>query len=421
MTPHGDHLFWPQPQWRSLQSQRLAAHLQHAATSPLYRHLHLSPETPLHELPLNSKDELSAAGKNAWAAPPDQVREWVCTSGTTGKPLDVPLTAADLDRLAENEAVALSAAGIRQGDLVLLAVAMDRLFVAGLAYHRGAQKIGAASARVGPHIANHPDLLQQLLSRLAAPNQRTFLIAVPSFLTSITSLQTPLTAVIAIGEPTRNADLLPNALARQLTRQLNCPVLSTYALTETCATFAESPACQGGHLNPALATLEILDPTTHTPLPDNTPGEVTITPLGVQGLPLLRFQTGDIAALHTSPCPCGRTTPRLGPILGRRQHLLKFKGTSLYPSAILEALRTLPFFHDACLIATADHPLSDKITLHVHIAPDNQATRHHLESTLKSLLRATPELIYTTPDALTKLQTSTTRKPQRFLDHRPPS
>jgi phenylacetate-CoA ligase len=297
---------------------------------------------------------------------------------------------------------------------------MDRLFVAGLAYHRGAQKIGAATARIGPHIASQPDLLQQLLNRLAAPNQRTFLIAVPSLLTSITHLETPLTAVIAIGEPTRTPDLAPNTLAQKLTSTLRTPILSTYALTETCATFAESAQCQGGHLNPELACLEILDPSTGVPLPDGQPGEVTITPLGTTGMPLLRFQTGDIAALHSTPCPCGRTTPRLGPILGRRQHLLKIKGTSLYPNTILEALRSLPFFHDACLIATAPHPLSDHLTLHLTLHTDTPATRTHLESHLKSLLRVTPEIIYTTPDALTTLQTSTSRKPQRFLDHRPP-
>ncbi len=412
----GEHLFWAQERWRHLQRELLATHVRHSATSPLYRELKLSTDQPLEELPLTTKDQLATAGKQAWAVGPDQVREWVSTSGTTGRPLDVPLTSGDLQRLAENEATALSLAGLRAGDLCLLAVAMDRLFVAGLAYHLGAGRIGAACARIGPGVAAQPELLGQIIDRLAGRDQRVFLIAVPSFLQRVES--SALAGVIAIGEPTRTVSGAANVLAAGLHQRLHCPIMSTYALTETCATFAESPLCAGGHLNPRLACLEILDAQTQQPVPDGHVGEVVITPLGVTGMPLLRFRTGDIAWKSAMPCPCGRTTPRLGPIVGRQQQLLKIRGTSLYPSAILEALRMLPFFTDACLIATAEHALSDRVTVHVHIAPDNAATRGQLASTLKTLLRVTPEIVYVDPAALTALQTSESRKPQRFIDRR---
>src|SRR5262245_60065043 len=136
--------------------------------------------------------------------------------------------------------------------------------------------------------------------------------------------------------------------------------MSTYASTETCTTFAEGPLCKGGHLNPELAIVEVLDDLDR-PVKSGQPGEVVITPLGVQGMPLIRFRTGDIAALLTAKCPCGRTTPRLGPIVGRRQHLLKYRGTSIYPNSIIEALRAIPAVRDCVLIAEAHDPLSDRI------------------------------------------------------------
>src|SRR5579863_3689965 len=113
----------PPEVWRALQAQRLGAHLRQASRSGLYRNLTLPGEVAapeldavLRQLPLTSKDALDAAGRDALAVPANMVREWVCTSGTSGRPLDVPLTAADLARLADNEAAALALAGVGTGD-----------------------------------------------------------------------------------------------------------------------------------------------------------------------------------------------------------------------------------------------------------------------------------------------------------------
>ncbi len=349
------HLFWPVERWRSLQYERLVHHIRHAASSPLYAkldlpsmvaHAHGSIELLLSQLPLTTKDQLAIAGADAWAVAPDQVAEWVCTSGTSGKPLHVPLTRLDLDRLAENEGVALGIAGVgRKGasdDLFVMAVGMDRMFVAGLAYWLGAQRLGVTCVRVGPQMGLHPEMLAELLERIdASSGRRIFVITVPSFVTGATPPKNPLAGIICIGEPIRSESLTYNLLGQRLHDRFDCPITSTYAATETCTTFAEGPACNGGHLNPALATLEILDDADR-PVPASQVGEVVITSLGMTGMPLLRFRTGDMAAMFTEPCACGRTTPRLGPILGRRQQLLKLRGTSVFPSAIIERCEPRP-------------------------------------------------------------------------------
>ena len=113
-------------------------------------------------------------------------------------------------------------------------------------------------------------------------------------------------------------------------------MLGTYASTEMATSFADCTFGTGGHLLPDLMVVEIVDDA-GPPLPPGEPGEVVATPLQVSGMPLVRFRTGDIATLHAAPCPCGRTSPRLGPVIGRKSQMLKVKGTTVYPPAIFAA------------------------------------------------------------------------------------
>jgi phenylacetate-CoA ligase len=434
----GESLFWPQERWRRLQSERLAAHLTHAAHSGLYRGRALpgaqevansTLEQILAQLPLTTKDQVNAAGREAWAVPPERAAEWVSTSGTTGKPLDVPLTASDLDRLARNEEAALALAGIGPGDLVVLAVAMDRLFVAGLAYWLGAARLGAARVRVGPQLASQPGMLRDLIARMDAGEGRVFVIAVPSFMTGVEAPigGRPLAGIVAIGEPIRAAGGELNPLGNRLRERFGCPIMSTYASTETCTTFAEGPTCRGGHLHPELAIVEVLDEAWRAVSSGET-GEVVVTPLGMEAFPLIRFRTGDMAALLTEPCPCGRTTPRIGPIVGRRQQLLKIRGTSVYPTAIIEALRALPEVRDCLVVAQEQDALSDRVEIYLALAgPVEVGVRRAVEGQLRGVLRVLPEIRYVGEAELRAMQQggstaagagATSRKLARFIDLR---
>ena len=421
----GRHLFWPVKRWQALQLNALRRHIGQAGKSVFYAGR--LPKTikslnHLVEFPLTHKDQLAAAGDAAFACASQHVREWVTTSGTTGKPLRVPLTETDLQRLAENEAVALNIAGLNRGDTLILALALDRMFVAGLAYWLGAQKLGAACIRAGAAYSAQIDVLQSLLQR----GNRTFVITVPSLLAGAGSAapggtHTPeIRAVIGIGEPLRTAALAPNALAQRLADNLGVPALSTYACTETCCSFAEGPLCVGGHLNPALAVVEIINDQ-GSPVTPGTLGEVVVTPLGVEGMPLMRFCTGDIAALYTDACPCGRTTPRLGPIVGRKRQLLKVRGSSLFPSAIADCLNGIRDVRDYAIIAHREHDLSDRVDLHVCLARNNSATRDRLALTVRALLKVQPKIIFSSIAAIRQLQSAANpRKPSRFIDQRNP-
>ncbi len=109
---------------------------------------------------------------------------------------------------------------------------------------------------------------------------------------------------------------------------------STYASTEMAASFTECSYGAGGHHHPELLIVEFLDGNDN-PVPKGEAGELTITTLGVEGMPLLRFKTGDICHGHYETCKCGRKTMRVGPVIGRRNQMIKYKGTTLYPPVTL--------------------------------------------------------------------------------------
>ncbi len=166
--------------------------------------------------------------------------------------------------------------------------------------------------------------------------------------------------LICIGEPIRDADWKLTPLGAQIADEWNASVFSTYGITELASSLCECPAGRGGHLHPELLHIEILDDDGRT-VPDGTPGQLVATTIGVQAMPMVRFATGDITFLLREQCACGLWTPRIGPILGRRDQAMKIKGTTVYPAAVQRALHGIEAIADYILIATSADTLSDKL------------------------------------------------------------
>jgi phenylacetate-CoA ligase len=194
-------------------------------------------------------------------------------------------------------------------------------------------------------------------------------------------------------------------------------VFSTYASSETITTFCECAAQQGGHLHPDLGIVEIVDEAGH-PLPPGEAGDVVVTPLQMEGMPLLRFKTGDISFLLTEPCSCGRNTPRLGPIIGRKNQMMKVQGTTLYPPAVFAALDELLGVSEYCLAVQNSHELSDQLTLHLALAPDADSL-DAIKRFLQARLRVTPSIVLRQEEDLRRtVFPAGSRKPVRFIDQR---
>ena len=386
--------------------------------SPFYREgwRGMSGTPALSQLPLLDKTQLSRRQLDFLCVPRDRIVEIVTTSGTTGEPLLWMLTEADVRRLARNEKLSFDCAGLTSRDTVLVAVAMDRCFMAGLAYWLGLREIGCGIVRSG---ASSPLLVLEMIDRV----QPTAIVGVPSFLrhvadkareTGFDLKHSSVKKVVCIGEPIRDASFALNLSGQVIEETWGAKAYATYGVTELANSLCECDAGCGGHLHEEQLHLEILDDVGQ-PVADGEPGEVVATTFGVEGMPLIRYQTGDCAALLRGSCRCGRNTPRLGPILGRKNQKLKFKGTSLYPATLAAILEHHEGVESFVIIARKESELSDAIEVLVH----GSALVAALREAFQARAKISPQIRHATREEIESLQLPpTVRKRRTFVDLR---
>jgi len=398
--------------------------------SPYYQHLfrenniditqiqHLE---DLQRLPTTSKDDLQRYNDDFLCVPKEAIVDYASTSGTLGKPVTFGLTDRDLDRLAYNEAISLSCAGISQGDVVQLMTTIDRRFMAGLAYFLGIRHLGASIVRIGAGI---PELQwDSILSY-----HPTYLIAVPSFLLKLIEYaekngidyrHSSVKGVVCIGETLRQQDFSPNLLTDKIMEKWpELRLYSTYASTEMSTTFTECDALQGGHHHPELIITEVLDDEGN-PLPYGQLGELTITTLGVEGMPLLRFRTGDMVTLHDTPCSCGRNTLRVSPVVGRKQQMIKYKGTTLYPPALMDLLTEFAQVENYIIEISSNEILTDEILIKIGTCEPSEALKEEIANHFRAKMRVVPKIEFYPVDTIEQqLYPKGSRKPVKFIDRR---
>jgi phenylacetate-CoA ligase len=223
---------------------------------------------------------------------------------------------------------------------------------------------------------------------------------------------------ICIGESIRRADFSLSVLGEQIAAQWPIKLYNTYAATEMQTAFTECGAGRGGHHQPDLIIVEIVDDEGNI-VKDGQPGEVVVTTLGVTGMPLLRYRTGDIAALHTAPCSCGRLSKRLGPVIGRKGQMIKYRGTTLYPPAVFDILNEAPYIAEYVVEVFTGDQDTDEVRLHVHTELPVDECDRRLRSLLQSKLRVVPQLQYqASAEMQAMLMPPGSRKQVRFIDNR---
>jgi phenylacetate-CoA ligase len=182
--------------------------------------------------------------------------------------------------------------------------------------------------------------------------------------------------------------------------------------------FTECSEGKGGHHHPELIIVEFLDDH-DSPVRDGEPGEVTITTLGVEGMPLLRFKTGDVCHHYSEPCPCGRNTIRLGPVIGRKNQMIKFKGTSIYPPILYDILDNLEYISNYIVEVSMNSIGTDEVKIHICGKNLGIEKEKEIKDHFRAKLRVAPEISFMTSEALNKLQNpAISRKPVKFIDNR---
>ena len=375
----------------------------------------------LTKLPTTCKDDLQRDNDAFRCVPKSAIVDYASTSGTLGTPVTFGLTDNDLNRLAYNEAISLACAGIKKGDVVQLMTTIDRRFMAGLAYFLGVRQLGASIVRVGAGI---PELQWDSIRLYKS----TYLIAVPSFLLKMIAYAekngidyeaSSVKGVVCIGESLRNQDFSNTLLAEKIAEKWKgIKLYSTYASTEMSTTFTECEYQQGGHHHPELIITEVLDDAGNR-VGENESGELTITTLGVEAMPLVRFRTGDIVTMHTGTCACGRNTARVSPVLGRKQQMIKYKGTTLYPPVLMDLLTNFEEIENYIIEISTNNILTDEILIRIGTRTPTEALKERISNHFRAKIRVVPKIEYCDIAVLEReLYPLGSRKPMKFVDKR---
>ncbi len=371
-------------------------------------------------IPATTKDDLYKFNQDFICVPAEKIIDIVTTSGTLGDPVTFVMTDKDLDRLAYNEYVSFLCAGGSKDDIYQLMTTIDRRFMAGLAYFLGARKLGAGIVRVGNGM---PELQWDTINRVK-PNS---FITVPSFLlkliewaeeNGIDYKSASVEKAICIGEPLRNPDFSLTTLGEKIKEKWDIKLYSTYASTEMATAFTECEYACGGHHHPELIIVEFLDENDN-PVKEGEAGEVTITTLGVEGIPLLRFKTGDICYHFNDPCKCGRTTMRLGPVIGRMKQMIKFKGTTLYPPALYDILDNIPEIRHYVVEVYTNDIGTDEIMIRIDTKEMSADFEKRLKDHFRAKLRVAPVISFESQKDIEKIKfPEENRKAISFIDRR---
>ena len=292
----------------------------------------------LPRLPMTSKADIwSEYPFGILAVPLSDVVAVHGSSGTGGRPTLVAYTRGDLRLWAKMCARALAAAGATAASIVHNAYGYG-LFTGGLGIHQGAIELGATVVPVSGGMTSR----QVTLIRDLRPD---ILTCTPSY-------------AIRLGEALAAAGLRPkdglriqagifgaepwtDELRARIEELLGLRALDIYGLSEIIGPGVASEcivAADGLHVNEDHFVVEAVDPVTAAPVPDGTAGELVFSTVTKEALPLLRYRTGDIAALRHGACPCGRTLVKMSKITGRRDDMLVIRGVNVYPSEVERVL-----------------------------------------------------------------------------------
>ncbi len=374
----------------------------------------------LSDIPCTTKEDLQRKNMDFLCVEHKKVIDYITTSGTLGNPVTFAATENDLNRLAHNEYLSFVCADGSPDDIYHLMITMDRRFMAGLAYFLGLRKLGAGIVRVGP---GNPELQFDTIKRISP----SYIITIPSFIPSLIEFaeekninyrDTSVKAAICIGEPLRDNNFNLNKLGQHIKSKWDINLYSTYASTEMGAAFTECIYGLGGHHHPEMIIVEFLDEN-NVHVDEGELGEVTITNLGVEGMPLLRFKTGDICTYYTDPCKCGRNSLRIGPVAGRKNQMIKYKGTTLFPSSLFEILNDISDIKNYVIEVTTNNIETDDISIKIGSNIKSKQFEKAIKDHFRAKLRVAPAIVFESPKEVAKLQhPESSRKPILFFDKR---
>ncbi len=398
----------------SLQAERLPQAVARALKSPWYAEQlaglnweQITSLELLRDLPFTAKEDLRCGMPFGFLAVPlDQVVRMHYSSGTTGTATAIYHSADDLQYWAECVARGMLRVGVTCEDVFQNMMGYG-LFTGGLGLHYPAELIGCLTIPAG---AGNTSRQIEIMKTFGT----TALHTLPSY-------------GLRLAHSCREAGVVPRRDLRlrfafvgaephsaqtraRLEAALDLKAYNVYGLSEMCGpgVAIECPAQEGLHLREDHYLAEIVAPDSDQPLPEGEEGELVLTTLTRQAMPLLRYRTRDITRLIPEPCSCGSQHRRIAPIVGRTDDMLIVRGTNVYPVQIERILMAIPETGSNYLITLATVDEMDEMTVSVEISPDCsyddsrelQALRERIRGELQARILFRPQVMLVEPGSL---------------------
>ena len=336
------------------------------------------------------------------------------SSGTTGNPVVVPYTRADLDQWATVMARCYAVAGVGAGDVIQITASFG-LFTGGFGFHYGAERIGAMVIPLG---AGRTSLQLQIMRDLRA----TVLAGISTYPLRVLEVareeQFDL-ASLSLRVAILGAETWSDDLRQLIEDELHLTTFDIFGMTETGGPGLgiDCQAREGIHVWEDHYFCEVVDPLTGAPRPDGEEGELVVSTLSREGLPLIRYRTHDLTrVLSRRPCACGRTHLRLDRIRGRTDDMIIFRGVNFFPRQIESLVLKQPGAGPEYQIVLDRTPGgSDRLVLLI------EARESFAESGLPRLRRDLKELLNLSPEITVLEEGKLPRaagKSQRVVDRR---
>ena len=301
------------------------------------------------------------------AAPPSEVIRIHASSGTTGNPTIVGYTRKDIGVWSECMARCLTAYGITRDDTMSIAYGYG-LFTGGLGAHYGVETLGASAVPVSTgNTEKHIRLLKDL--------GITGIACTPSYALHLAETMEKLgidKKTLKLRSGAFGAEPWTENMRHEIEERLGLKAYNLYGLSEImgpCVSY-ECSEQSGSHVNEDHFFPEIIDPDTLEPLPLGQTGELVFTTLTKEGMPLLRYRTRDLCCLYREPCACGRTSVKMGRILGRSDDMLIIRGINVFPSQVESVVLSMPECAPRYLLIVDRVDNLDTLTVQVEMRQD---------------------------------------------------
>lgn len=316
----------------------------------------------LSKIPFTKKSDLRGGYPFGFlAVPMNRINRIHTTSGTTGKPTVVAYTKNDLDSWSELIARNLTMVGLREGDMFQNASNYS-LFTGGLGFHYGAEKIGCAVVPAG--VGNTKRQIEMIQDFGVNAIHCT-----PSYAMHLTEVAEDMHANLdSLRIGVFGAEAWSENMRRDLENRLNIKAYDSYGMSELFGPGVafECPEQDGLHIWHDCYIVEIIDPKTGETLSPGEKGEMVVTPLVKEAMPLLRYRTGDITMLMEDDCPCGRGQ-KIARLFGRSDDMLTVRGINVFPSQIEHVLKNIPEVGDQFMVYIDRLNHLDEMTIEVEI------------------------------------------------------